>query len=158
MDVPLQLLLAEGAQVVIPSRGATPRDDTTAADVTPWNEIGAPEANKPESVYIHELAADADGGSFAAVVNRKLGLGVVIDFNVADFPHFMEWKSMGSGDYVVGLEPSNSKVYGRGWHEECDNLHMLAAQSCERKTVTFTVLDGVEAIDALLARRDALLS
>lgn len=83
-------LLAEGAQVVIPSRGATPRDDITAADVTPWNEIGAPEANKPESVYIHELAADADGGSFAAVVNRKLGLGVVIDFNVADFPHFME--------------------------------------------------------------------
>lgn len=151
-------LLAEGAQVVIPSRGATPRDDITAVDVTPWNEIGAPEANKPESVYIHELAADADGGSFAAVVNRKLGLGVVIDFNVADFPHFMEWKSMGSGDYVVGLEPSNSKVYGRGWHEERDNLHMLAAQSCERKTVTFTVLDGVEAIDALLARRDALLS
>ena len=58
---------------------------------------------------------------------------------------------------MVGLEPSNSKVYGRGWHEERGNLHMLASQSAERKTVTFTVLDGVEAIDALIARRETLL-
>ncbi len=151
-------LLAEGAQVVIPSRKAIPRDDVTAADATAWNEIGAPEDNKPESVYIHDLASDDEGRSFAGVVNRALGIGVVIDFNVADFPHFMEWKSMGSGDYVVGLEPSNSKVYGRGWHEERGNLHTLAPQSSERKTITFTVLDGVEAIDALLDRRDSLLA
>ena len=69
-------LLAEGAEVVIPSRKATPRDETTAADTTPWNEIQAPEANRPESVYLHELAADDHGRkAFAAVVNRKLGLG-----------------------------------------------------------------------------------
>lgn len=58
-------LLAEGAEVVIPSRKATPRDETTAADTTPWNEIQAPEANRPESVYLHELAADENGRSFA---------------------------------------------------------------------------------------------
>ncbi|OZG69344.1 aldose 1-epimerase family protein [Bifidobacterium eulemuris] len=151
-------LLAEGAEVVIPSRAATPRDETTAADATAWNEIGAPEANKPESVYIHELAADESGRSFAAVVNRGLGLGVVIDFSVEDFPHFMEWKSMASGDYVVGLEPSNSKVYGRGWHEERGDLPMIAAQSSQRKTLAFTVVEGRDAIDALIARRDAMLA
>lgn len=150
-------LLDEGAEVVIPSLKATPRDETTAADGTPWNEIGAPVANKPESVYLHELAADADGRSFAGVVNRKLGLGVRIDFAAADFPYFMEWKSMGAGDYVVGLEPSNSSVLGRGWHEERGDLHTIAPQTSERKTVTFTVLEGREAIDALIARRDALI-
>lgn len=65
-------------------------------------------------MYLHELAADENGRSFAAVVNRKLGLGVVIDFDASLFPYFMEWKSMGAGDYVVGLEPSNSSVHGRG--------------------------------------------
>lgn len=151
-------LLAEGAQVVIPSRKATPRDETTAADTTAWDEIGAPEANKPESVWIHELAADASGRSFAAIVNRALGLGVVLDFSAKDFPHFMEWKSMGAGDYVVGLEPSNSSVYARGWHEQRGDLHMLAPQASERKSLTFTVIEGDAAIDALLARRDALLA
>ncbi|TPF96365.1 hypothetical protein EP30_08025 [Bifidobacterium sp. UTCIF-39] len=151
-------LLDNGAQVIIPSRKATPRDDTTAADTTPWNEIGAPEANKPESVYLHDLAADKDGRSFAAVVNCGLGLGVVIDFAAKDFPYFMEWKSMGSGDYVVGLEPSNSSVHGRGWHEQRGDLHMIAPQTSERKTITFTVIEGDAAIDALIARRDALLA
>ena len=69
-------------------------------------------------MYLHELAADENGRSFAAVVNRKLGLGVVIDFDASLFPYFMEWKSTGAGDYVVGLEPSNSSVHGRGWHEQ----------------------------------------
>ena len=54
-------------------------------------------------MYLHELAADENGRSFAAVVNRKLGLGVRLDFDVSLFPYFMEWKSMGAGDYVVGL-------------------------------------------------------
>lgn len=66
-------------------------------------------------MYLHELAADENGRSFAAVVNRKLGLGVVIDFDASLLPYFMEWKSTGAGDYVVGLEPSNSSVHGRGW-------------------------------------------
>lgn len=151
-------LLSEGAEVVIPSRKATPRDETTAADITQWNEIGAPEPNKPESVYIHELAADAQGRSFAAVVNRALGLGVVLDFSVRDFPYFMEWKSMGAGDYVVGLEPSNSSVYARAWHERREDLHMLAPQTTERKTLTFTIVEGEAAIDELIARRDAVLA
>ena len=102
-------------------------------------------------MYLHELAADENGRSFAAVVNRKLGLGVVIDFDASLFPYFMEWKSTGAGDYVVGLEPSNSSVHGRG------DLHAIAPQASERKSLTFTVIEGEAAIDGLIARRDALL-
>ena len=108
----------------------------------------------PESVYLHELAADENGRSFAAVVTRKLGLGVVIDFAASLFPYFMEWKSTGAGDYVVGLEPSNSS---RGWHEQRCDLHAIAPQASERKSLTFTVIEGESAIDGLIARRDALL-
>ena len=88
-------------------------------------------------MYLHELDADENGRSFAAVVNRKLGLG--------------------AGDYVVGLEPSNSSVHGRGWHEQRGDLHAIAPQASERKSLTFTVIEGEAAIDGLIARRDALL-
>ena len=108
-------------------------------------------------MYLDERAADENGRSFAAVVNRKLGLGVVIDFDVSLFPYFMEWKSTGAGDYVVGLEPSNSSVHGRGWHEQRGDLHAIAPQASERKSLTFTVIEGEAAIDGLIARRDALL-
>ena len=150
-------LLGEGAEVVLPSRAVEPRNEDAAADIDHWSEIVAPEANRPEAVIIHTLAANADGGSLAAVVNRAKGLGLVIDFNIKDFPWFMEWKSMAAGDYVVGLEPANSCVHGRAWHEERGDLHMIEPQSVERKRLTFTVIEGEAAIDALVARRDALL-
>lgn len=35
---------------------------------------------------------------------------------------------------------------------------MIAPQTSERKTITFTVIEGDDAIDALIARRDALLA
>ena len=108
-------------------------------------------------MYLHELAADDHGRSFAPVVMRQLALGVVIDFDASLFPYCMEWKSMGAGDYVVGLEPSNSSVHGRGWHEQRGDLHAIAPQASERKSLTFTVIEGEAAIDGLIARRDALL-
>ena len=151
-------LLAEGAQVVIPSRHIQPRNADALKDVDHYSEIGAPVDNLPESVLLHDLAADDRGNTFAAVVNRKLGLGMMIEFNKADFPYFMQWKSMASGDYVVGLEPANSSVHGRAWHEERGDLHMIAPGAVESKQLSFTVLDGDEDIDAVLTRRESLLS
>lgn len=151
-------LLDEGAQIVIPSLNAEPRNDDALKDMDHFTEVGAPVDNLPESVLLHELAADEHGDTFAALVNRKLGLGLMIEFNKADFPYFMQWKSMASGDYVLGLEPANSSVHGRAWHEERGDLHMIPAGATERKHLAFTVLDGEDEIDAALARCDALLT
>jgi hypothetical protein len=62
----------------------------------------------------------------------------------------MEWKSTASGDYVIGLEPANSSVYGRPWHEERGSVHHLAPFKKETNRLTFTVLDGKEEIEAAL--------
>ena len=96
-------------------------------------------------MYLHELAADENGRSFAAVVNRKLGLGVVIDFDASLFPKFKECKTPGTGDNQQRLEPTKS------------THHAIAPQASERKSLTFTVIEGEAAIDGLIARRDALL-
>ncbi|MBW3087524.1 aldose 1-epimerase family protein [Bifidobacterium sp. 82T24] len=151
-------LLAEGAQVIIPSRHAEPRNEDAANDPTPWSEIGEPVPNKPESVYIHTLAAGEDGRSFAAVANRAMGLGVSVEFDAADFPYFMQWKSVASGDYVVGLEPANSSVRGRGYHERRGDLHTIAPGASEHKRVTFRIHEGDDALDALERRRAELLA
>lgn len=151
-------LLAPGAEIVIPSLEAEPRNETTAADTTPWSSVEEPRPGIEESVYIHTPAAADDGSTFAAVVNDELGLALVVEFSARELPYLMEWKSMASGDYVVGLEPANSSVHGRGYHEQRGDLHHLPAQASETKHLRFTVLNAPEDISALRRRRDDLLA
>jgi hypothetical protein len=118
--------------------------------------MAPPKANEPEYVFLHELAADAAGNSFAAIVNPELKLGVRLGFNRKVLPYFMQWKSTAAGDYVIGLEPANSSVYGRPHHAAAGDVHMLAPHAKETFELTITVLDGEEEIDNVHQEADRL--
>lgn len=60
-----------------------------------------PAAARPEEVYRHDLTAGK--GEKAVLANGKISLA--LEFDSADFPYLLEWKSMACGDYVLGLEP-----------------------------------------------------
>ena len=106
-------LLDEGAEVLVPTKEAQPRDAEAQKNKEKWNYMEAPQDNEPERVYLHELAADENGNTFACLVNHDRKLGIKIKFNKQYLPRFVQWKSIASGDYVMGLEPTNSGVYGR---------------------------------------------
>ena len=150
-------LLSESAEIVIPSIRVAPRDEAAARDEADWSTVQAPVPDKPESVFIHTLAAEPDGSTFASVANPELGIALVLEFSVEEFPYFMQWKSMAAGDYVVGLEPSNSSILGRGHHEERGDLHILQPQASEVKHLTVSAVEGREAIARLRRRRDGLV-
>ena len=97
------------------------------------------------------------GNSFAAIVNDQLGIGVRLDFNQKALPYFMEWMSMKRGDYVIGLEPSNSSVYGRKFHEKRGDLHTMEPFAKETFHLSFTVLkDEAEILETDRARIELL--
>ena len=135
-------LLDEGTRIVLPTKGVTPRDAVSAPQLARWNVMDAPKDNEPEYVFLHEPAPDGEGRMTLCVVNDALELGLRIDYNAKNLPRLMEWKSTASGDYVLGLEPANSSVFGRPWHEERGDLHRLAPLSRETTELRFTVLDG----------------
>src|SRR5699024_7369375 len=108
-----------------------------------------------EYVFIHELKADEEGNTFAAVINEKLGLGIRLEFNKEQLPYFMEWKSLASGDYVVGLEPANSSVYGRGYHEERGDLHKIPPLDVEKNWLRIVILEGKE-LEAITKEADSI--
>ena len=158
-DEPLMLLyhinlgwpfLDEHLRLYIPTAKCTPRDAEAEGHEGAYDRMDPPKDNEPEYVFIHDIRADANGDTCAIAVNEKLGLGLKIAWNVRNLPRFMEWKSTASGDYVIGLEPANSSVYGRLWHEERGNVHRLAPFAWETNVLTFTVLDGENEIDAAL--------
>ena len=132
--------LEEGVRLILPTRKVTPREEWSGLHTDRWNVMDAPSDNAREHVFLHELASGANGDTFAAIVNDRLGIGVRISFNRKNMPYFMEWKSTASGDYVIGLEPSNSSVYGRKYHESENTLKTLPAYGEETIKWSFTIL------------------
>ena len=150
-------LLDEGTRLVLPTRKVQPRDEISAPQCGRWDVMDAPKDNEPEYVFIHDPIPDGEGRVSACVVNDRLALGLKISYRGDYLPCFMEWKSTASGDYVLGLEPANSSVYGRPWHEKSGDLHRISPFAKEKNELEFTVLDGPEEIDAATAAIRALI-
>lgn len=137
-------LLDEEAEILIPARKTTPRDADAKRQMENWSTMEAPVDNETEAVFLHELYAEENGKTEVAVINPKLGLGFSVEFSGKELPYFMEWKSRASGDYVVGLEPANSSVYGRAYHEKQNTLHTIGPMESETKELTLRILEGQE--------------
>lgn len=141
-------LLDEHARLYLPVTETKPRDEITAAHMENWDRMEAPRDNEPEYVYFHEIKADTEGNTKALVVNEKSKLGICLEWNKKNMPYFMEWKSTASGDYVMGLEPSNSSAYGKKYHYDKKDIHKLAPFAKEKTWLKFTVVEGEAEIKA----------
>ncbi|MEG2360310.1 MAG: aldose 1-epimerase family protein [Christensenella sp.] len=99
-----------------------------------------------EQVFYHDIPKVKDDDSYACLFNEKLGLGGYVKFNREQFTHFGEWKMMGEGDYVVGLEPSNNYPEGRDKARERGQLNMLKPGETKDFDFTIGVVESKEAI------------
>ena len=138
--------LTPATKLYIPTKKVTPRDEKD------YDHMDKTKKNEPEYVFIHDIKKTKDKRTWVFAVNPDLKLGLKIEYSTKNLPYFMEWKSTAAGDYVIGLEPSNSSVYGRGLHEKNGDLHMLKPFEKERNELIFTVLDGEEEIQAEIER------
>ena len=136
--------LNEDCEIILPTKEVIPRDDVAEKQIGLWSKMEKPADNEPECVFIHELSADKEGNTFAAVINERLGIGIKIQFNQKYLPYFMQWKSVASGDYVIGLEPANSSVLGKTYHLEKGDLHMLNPFETENIELRLSFLEGKE--------------
>lgn len=150
-------LLSESCRVVLPSLSVVPRDATSAPHVADWADMDPPKPNEPEYVFIHELATDGDGNTFAAVFNEELLLGMRLGINTRFLPRFMQWKSTAAGDYAMAFEPANSRPGGRPDHERAGDTHKIGPLEREINELEITVLDGEADLNAVRAARDELL-
>lgn len=116
--------LDAGSKILIPSRKAIPRDETAARGVAEFGKSAAPAAKYAEQVIYHELAEER-GSTMAGVVNPEIGFGMYVAFNTKQFPSFAQWKMLGKGTYVVGLEPGTNRVGGRAEERAAGRLLTL---------------------------------
>lgn len=141
----------EGSRIVAPIASSTPRDAEAEDGREQCLEFSAPINGFAEKVYFHDMKADAEGYVKAAIINEKFdngrGFGVYIKYRKDQLPRFIEWKMMGQGDYVVGMEPANCMVVGRDKERENGTLVFLKPGESRDYEVEIGVLASNEEID-----------
>lgn len=126
-------LLTPETELRFPSHQVTPRDEGTP--VEGYNRWQAPESPHQERVYLHsQLQTDAEGWAEASIFNPAFPLApgvpptpltVTLAWNTDNLPDLIQWRMAGSGEHVLGIEPTNCNVLGRAAARDAGNLVML---------------------------------
>lgn len=114
----------------------------------PINEAGAvfeknkfnvelPQPNFDEQVYFYSSPENA----WAQLNNEKLGFGVRISYDGKTLPHLLEWKMMGEGEYVVGLEPANCSSEGLTVNAEKGILKYLESGKSVKTNILIEIVE-----------------
>lgn len=148
-------LVQEGCEVFIPSAEVKPMNPAAEKGIRDWRTVTAPIDGYAENVFVHKLYQNAEGRVVAGLFNHTLGLGLEIAFDHSTMAYMVQWKSMMSGDYVMGMFPSNNHAAGRGYEREHGNLKHIAPFERVETGFTLTVLDGQADYDAFVRRVQA---
>lgn len=113
-------LIDDGTILQAEPHTVIPQTPHAAAGIDDWAKASAPVPGFNEQVYYHDVAPAADGLASMRVVNSNLGIALRVSYRTAELPYLIQWKQMGQGEYVMGVEPGNcypegqEKVAGRG--------------------------------------------
>jgi hypothetical protein len=144
-------LLDEGARFLAPAGATRPRDDDAKAGLDRWGSAEAPTPGFREQVFYHELRTDARGMTCVALVNDDAALGVALRFDARQLPNLTQWKMMGEGDYVMGIEPCNCGVEGRARARAAGSLDILAPGASRDFRIEAELLSDAAGVDRVAA-------
>ena len=142
-------LLDSGSELFLTSVNSRAYDDHSAEHMDSMRTFSEPLSGFEEQDYLHTMLADDKGSGHAALVNRELnsGLGLYVSFDVELLPYLSEWKMMGQGEYVVGIEPGNVPCRNRSELRDRGELPALAAGEKKEMHLEIGVLEGHEELD-----------
>jgi hypothetical protein len=151
-------VLDEASRLHLRSAKVIPRTAQAEAGLNEWQHGSTPRAGWVEHVYAHQVQPRSDGWVTAALVNPALddgqGLALAVHYQTAELPYFWQWRMVGQGVYVMGLEPSNSGLRGRKAELDAETVRVL--QPGERVTHRLELegARGATEIQRLISRAD----
>ncbi|MDH7486053.1 MAG: aldose 1-epimerase family protein [Anaerolineae bacterium] len=119
-------LLDETCELLAEPHAVRPRDSVAAPGLETWMRFQPPTPGYREQVFYHDLPADAEGWASITLRNPTRRLSLTVRYQKAMLPNLVQWKMMGEGAYVLGLEPANCRVEGRSKERARGTLQFLA--------------------------------
>jgi hypothetical protein len=117
-------LVDAGARLEAAPHRVVPRDARAAEGIEEWMTILPPTPDFAEQVFYHEIPAGSDG--LATMRLRNGAREVSVSYRVAELPWLVQWRMLGQGEYVTGLEPANALPEGQATLAERGLLRRLA--------------------------------
>ncbi len=143
-------VLDEESELLINSE-IIPRDEAAAQGLEVARRGATPTPGFKEQVHQHQVTPGQDGWATAVLANRRFnngqGLGLCVRYQPVELPYFWQWRMVGEGTYVMGLEPANCHLMGRGEERRQGRLPILAAGETRSHHLEIKVLTSQQEIE-----------
>jgi hypothetical protein len=124
-------LVDEGAELIYSAKEVIRLDDAVRDNAeVDIKKIAAPSSihnGRAQDFFYIDVNEDSSGMARVGLVNKRLGLGVKLEYPKAQLPRLGNWLKFGEGGaYAIAFEPMNSGVESRitdrerGWYVEVD--------------------------------------
>jgi hypothetical protein len=145
-------LLDADSELILSSVEAYPYDEIAEAGLDEASRFSDPVHDFKGQDFLHTMAGDGDGYAAAALINRSLldGLGLYMRFDTHTLPYLNEWKMLGEGDYVLGIEPVNTIILNRAELRKQGRLPMIEPGEVREMDVEIGVLEGLSEIEEFI--------
>ena len=134
--------LDENSQLLAEPHAVEPRDVEAEAGLQEWMHFQEPTTGYSEQVFYHDLPADKNGWCNIRLVNHARKLGLRVGFQKTTLPNLAQWKMMGQGTYVLGIEPANCRAGGRSQERARGTLQFLQPDEQREFQVEIEVTEG----------------
>lgn len=126
--------LSPALEMTLPENVKTsPRTEYAAKFSGRETEFTMPIDEEEETVFFHVVNENhKEKLACVKLENPELGIGATVKYSVDTLPIMSQWRCMRSGEYVLGIEPTNSYIMGR---------------TKERENGTIGVLPGFESVE-----------
>ncbi len=133
-------LIDKNVKLILPPGKTKPRNGE--AEKERWNRFSLPIPGYKEKCYYHNIEPDKNGSLQVSIENKNIGIRFYIKYFKNELPCLIQWKMMGQGMYVLGVEPSNCLVEGRAKERKSGKLQFLKPGESRR----YNLEAGIEQI------------
>jgi hypothetical protein len=136
-------IVSEYTQLHLQAKSTQPRDADAQVGLENWEHFQLPTPGYREQVFIHRPRVDRDGNATVVLNNPQMGSGVRWTYDATALPYLMEWKMMGEGAYVVGIEPANCiGTGGRAATREMGQLPVIKPGESRHYSIELEVISS----------------
>jgi len=140
------------AELIEPEAKVIARDAEAEKGINNFSKFMEPLRGFSEQVFFHDIKADNEGNGNVAIINESFnngkGIGIWLKYNKNNLPNLIQWKQMGEGEYVCGIEPGNSYPRGRDIERKEKNIRYIEPGQKINFRLEFNILkDGNDIYD-----------
>ena len=140
-------LLDSSTELILPGNSTVKaRDAEAMKGMNECKVFADPVPGYAEQVFYHDSEPKDDGKVTATLFNKAIGnngISLNLTFNKKQLPYFAEWKQIGEGDYVVGMEPATWYPEGRSEARNRGELTFIEPGEIKNVELEINVCEGL---------------